>query len=117
MPTESALTERLRAALDRAEEIARATEVSDGPDQWWSANDLGAHVDEADTTFIVANGPAHVLRTVAAHRKILARHHTGGQSPWTGDMTRRCVTCFQGFPCESVRDLASIYFPEAPDGT
>lgn len=58
------------------------------------------------------------LRTIQAHRRLLDRHHVGGQSPWTGDMTARCVSCFQQSPCETVRDLASIYFPEsdATDG-
>ncbi len=89
------LVERLRAALDRAEEIARAAMVvsrwngvdmeARTVDGRWTADrryiegdgfeiyDEGGHTDE-QAAFIAEHDPASVLRTVAAHRKILEEH-------------------------------------------
>lgn len=160
------LVERLRAALDRAEEIARA--ATPGP--WWDspAQSAPSHHTirgggrpaekgrpgdvrsvasfdrrtsnrSADIAFIVANDPAAVLRTVAAHRKILDRHRPlHREIAWTVteyagvpdeaygeiEVCERCVPKHSHFssrssvpeyPCDDVRDLAAVYFPEAPD--
>lgn len=134
---ESALIERLRAALDRAEEIARAADW--GP--WEVGPSFGARdnrvyvrregdlIDSigncvivgqvsnmpqfrANAVFIAANDPAHVLRTVAAHRKILDRHARGHWCVGSGRVGRMW---WPNGDCEDVRDLASIYLPGERD--
>lgn len=129
----SELVDRLRAALDRTEEVARATTCAVP----WRVVDLQTDINVADVqgacggyvtasrdqpccavedaTFIAANDPASVLRSVAAHRKILDRH-----APRTNILGLHCAYCSGAdwqldWPCDDLLDVASIYFPEAPD--
>lgn len=119
MPAESALSlvERLRAALDRAEEIARAAPDALNREEWpfWvDVDDDGEH--EAAMAWRDANGPAHVLRTVAAHRRLIDLAEEASsldaqvdlnvrvgsrdevEEPYLGDLI--------------LRELAAIYLPE-----
>ena len=135
--TESALSlvERLRAALDRAEEIARAAPPDLDQCSWsfpvgWIGVDE-EHGYEAACVWRDANSPAHVLRTVAAHRKILDRHaplwRTVGfdvdrdteyaEIEVCGHCVRKHAhygtrAAVPEYPCDDVRDLAAVYFPE-----
>jgi hypothetical protein len=135
------LVERLRSALDRAEEIARGADH--GP--WEVGPSFGARnnrvyvrqegdlIDSIGTCviagqvsnmpqfrqnaiFIATNHPAHVLRTIRAHRKIVDRH---GKGHW-------CISADGGYgrmwwpsvagSCEDVRDVAAIYLPDIETG-
>lgn len=138
MPDESALSlvERLRAALDRAEEIARAAAAPSlhwREDSAWLTDMLDPlpsqraerapgwqpMITPEEIKHIAANDPAHVLRTVAAHRKILDRH-----APVELERTV-CEVCSSRtwddeeligtYPCVDVLALASIYFPEGTE--
>lgn len=68
--------------------------------------DYQTYVD-ADTkaadAYLGAFSPAHVLRTVAAHRAILARHGPGVSHP------DECGRCNDPWPCDDVLHLAAIY--------
>lgn len=122
------LVERLRAALDRAEEIARA--ATPGPWHAGNATELGAAdvyagreaVTSAyaepccsyeDAVHMAANGPDVVLRTVAAHRKIL------DLLPAVAELEERDEREHGPLDVKPSAELlaavASIYFPEAPD--
>lgn len=125
--------EWLRDALDTHERIARAADAgprwsarapSDGP-----VVDIGEEVawsreidyavwrceDEqdgcpdiargyvAEARHIAANDPAHVLRTVQAHREILDRHDHRGK--WCLGAAPQPITG----ACPDVRSLAAIY--------
>jgi hypothetical protein len=74
-------------------------------------------VDElrpVDGLHLQTHDPAHVLRTIQAHRKIIDRHkpcRCGEQDE--GGACRTCGHCSKYVPCPDVRDLASIYFPES----
>lgn len=124
------LVERLRAALDRAEEIALGTVVA-APWTVGSVTELGAadvvgaggsHVTSAysepccaeeDATFIAANGPDVVLRTIQAHRALLRMHGSCGSGSGRCDDGGHAL---EGEPCAEIDLLASIYFPEGTDG-
>lgn len=131
------LVERLRAALDRAEEIARAAEDEVPHNATWRAERelVVAPIPGSEFVAVVAelfdpvrvgvgqhialHDPAHVLRTVAAHRKILAYAERADQlevavddafrvgprdeetNPYLGDLI--------------LAALASIYFPGERD--
>lgn len=144
-PAESALSlvERLLAALDRAEEIARA--ASYGP--WVVGSSFGAQntrvfqegslVDSVgqavfqaqvsnspqcreNAAFIAANGPDVVLRTVAAHRKILDEFdRVKGRSAQALDEGQNdLVIALRAKEVAlevAVHALASIYLPEERD--
>lgn len=110
------LVERLRAALDRAEEIADAAIRPPSP-PWASARLWRQRPENA--AFMAANGPDVVLRSVAAHRKILDRH-----APRETSDGAACTACLvtwhyeidnEPWPCSDVRALASIYFPEGTE--
>jgi len=66
----------------------------------------------AELVHIALHDPAHVLRQVAAHRRILARHttHDSGTdedgTPWS---ITYCGHCNETHPCGDLADLASIY--------
>lgn len=130
MPAESALSlvERLRAALDRAEEIARAVGqphwsedsafltdmVIPLPSQVRARPGWIPMITPEDIRHMAANDPAHVLRSVAAHRKLLERYETAViardvavDTPLAG-ATRMALRLAQ----ETLEIVASIYFPE-----
>jgi hypothetical protein len=111
------LVERLRSALDEAERIASAVILNDH-EPWWTGDDLGAHVDEHDSAFIVANGPAVVLRTIQAHRKIVDAHPPQEDQGWDPGPDL-CYTCRYdngldryAYPCPTVLSIAAIYLPD-----
>jgi hypothetical protein len=116
------LVERLRHALDAHEVVMR--QATPGPwtiepnrsvragddlvvasvtarDLWPSAR---------DASFIAVNDPAHVLRTIQAHRKIVGRHERGVFHP------DECGRCNDPFPCPDVRSIAAIYLPDIETG-
>lgn len=85
----------------------------DGPFSCVVAFDEGAP-SEPQAAHIAANDPAHVLRLVAAHRKLLAMHVPGGDK---GD---DCLGCCEGmnryeeliydwWPCPTIKLLAEAY--------
>lgn len=101
------LVERLRAALDETEVIAR---VADGACVHVEICDEGVEWHSGDF-----DAPAHVLRSVAAHRKILDRH-----APRTNILGLHCAYCSGAdwqldWPCDDLLDVASIYFPEGTE--
>lgn len=126
------LIERLRGALDEAERIASAAAAEVPHNMAWRTERGLVVAPIADSEFvavvvelvepaglgvgqhIAANDPAHVLRTIQAHRKIVEIHY----SAWSaaGDI---CFACDDGsgveatWPCATLRALASIYFPES----
>ncbi len=133
------LPERLRAALDGIERIATAamtrwpepwrveprydlkigcrcmscTEPDEDVAQVWPVED----VDGADVFFpvdiarhIAEHDPAHVLRTIQAHRKIIDEFDTlANDRRRLTDAAMHLQFSVMG---RVVRDLASIYFPE-----
>jgi hypothetical protein len=157
------LVERLRAKIDEAEAIARAADAgprwsarvpTDGPVvdigeevAWsreidyavWRCEDEQDGCPEvargyaAEARHIAANDPAHVLRTIQAHRKIIERHKP--RPLMNNDGVRvvemQCSACvavdeidwfndeiaYESFPCDDVLALASIYFPEGTEPT
>jgi hypothetical protein len=92
------LVDRLRSALDEAERIASAVILNDH-EPWWTGDDLGAHVDEHDSAFIVANGPDVVLRTIQAHRSMI--DWAQSRLPYADPI---------------LRGLAAIYLPDIETG-
>jgi hypothetical protein len=118
------LPERLREALDRAEEVAKRAAVhNDGSGVWrvsggglasgsylllspYSAQSLGSRPLE----HMAANDPAHVLRIIQAHRKITDEHEIVEMNLPPFDLL--CVRCHEAL-CPTLAALASIYFPES----
>lgn len=101
----------LAAALDAAEATANA--AADGWGYLWYT-DLGNVLSPAKATHVADNSPEHVLRLVAAHRKLLAMHVPGGDK---GD---DCLGCCEGmnryeeliydwWPCPTIKLLAEAY--------
>ncbi len=113
------IADRLNAALDLAEQNARAAspgpwrftpdgEVESAPlteGDWMRAKVAGyfghyeVRTPEGDRAFIAANDPPHVLRTIAAHRDIVEWCRT--RLPYAGPV---------------LRSLASIYLPDTDQG-
>jgi hypothetical protein len=118
----------LAAALDRVEATAEAA----GSEAWKlfsldpdesvislakSGDDVAEVIGDHPSEYaahIAANDPAHVLRLVAAHRKLLAMHVPGGDK---GD---DCLGCCEGmnryedliydwWPCPTIKLLAGAY--------
>jgi hypothetical protein len=133
------LVDRLRAALDHAEEAARAAspgpwrlledgEVESAPlteGDWMRAHVAGyfghyeVRTPEEDCAFIAANDPVHVLRTIAAHRRIVERHRPALERP--SPLGTLCHYCSPGeaqteHPCADLRDIASIYLTDTAQG-
>ncbi len=122
------LADQLRTALDRAEATARAATpgpwhaldggVVDDDHEQWPVADTDSKRNREDRVFIAANDPAHVLLTVAAHRRIVDRHQP---QQVNGDY-HECRTCSDGYgyhdpaPCADLRDIASIYLPDLDQG-
>ena len=129
------LVERLLAALDEAEKVARGADW--GP--WEVGPSFGARdnrvyvrregdlIDSIGTCviagqvsnmpqfrqnaiFIAANNPAVVLRTIHAHREILGRHERGHWCVGTGRAGRMW---WPNGACEDVHSIAAIYLPGA----
>lgn len=93
------LVEWLTAALDDAEAIAR-----NGAE--WHTHFCG--IDES--AFHEAFDPAAVLRTIAAHRAILARHAPQESDPNGCDRCSDvCGDYVASSPCPDVLTLAAIY--------
>jgi uncharacterized protein DUF6221 len=142
------LPERLRQRLADLETVARAAIERSGTADW-AANPYG-NVMPADPrgndwlavapyagdlgdvgVHIAAHDPAHVLRTIQAHRRLLDRHSP--RPLMNNDGVRvvemQCSACvavdeidwfndeiaYETYPCDDVRDLASIYFPEGTE--
>jgi len=100
----SDLVEWLTAQLDADETIARASTLP--VVQWYTTEDLTERLrwlPRFDAEFIATQSPAHVLRTIAAHRAILGRHGPGVSHP------DECGRCNDPWPCADVRHLAAIY--------
>jgi len=135
------LVERLRAELDRREQIAEAT--SGGP---WEHNQYGIESEvwsqtghrvllrppthhgtggyntfgAPDCRFVAANDPAHVLRTIQAHRQILDAHPLAvytDEEPGYAQVLNDHLCPGSQTPCLTIRALASIYFPEGTEPT
>ena len=125
------LVEWLRSQLDADEAIARR--AIPGPWQWVTS--VARHHRNAligpgwpyqtvllaaemplsvmDAKHIATNDPAHVMRTVAAHRAILDEH-AEGRFGLPGAFERNCIRCVTvAAPCTTVRRLASIYAARA----
>lgn len=105
------LVERLRAKIAEVEEIAQHAEGA------------CVHIDSCDGLVAFYNGdfdgPAHVLRTIQAHRQILDdfANLLARRDNTADDMATAAAyaSCAQGFKIALDR-LASIYFPEGtPD--
>lgn len=99
------LVDQLRAALDRAEEIARA-----GP--WVN---VGATANQS-----VISDPGLVLRTIKAHREILDGYIDCAQrlGHWTREGNERYVEWAKHEVNAlqwALDKLAAIYFPESGD--
>ncbi len=126
------LVDRLRAALDHAEAVARAaiTHAGYGPTGEWATSDDGS-VMPADPggndwiavgpwsgalgdigVHIAANDPAHVLRTVAAHRRIIAIYKYAVASRDADSMAWNRAVDME----HVLADLASIYLPDTDQG-
>lgn len=124
------LVDRLRAALDVIEQVAKdAEQYSDGSGVWrvgqggglasgsylllspYSAQSLGSRALE----HISIHDPATVLRTIQAHRALLERYDTAivardaAEGTLLAGATRMSLRIHE----ENVRLVASIYFPES----
>lgn len=101
------LIERLREALAEHERIARLVHPADAA--WIPGTSV------FDALAAVADPPL-MLRTIQAHRKILARHRLDDDAPAGDPFCSWCGRLHQAdspdYPCDDLRDLASIYFPE-----
>lgn len=125
----TALLDWLNGALDGAEKTAQAAASrvrSAGDDGMvWRNGEYGSgvHSDNAAGTsyvavgawdhmpdeigdHIAANDPAHVLRIVAAHRRIVARHQPCGV---VGDVCTWCDIKSDPCPCPDLLDVVGIY--------
>lgn len=117
----------LRSAVDEHERIALRAHPADIP---WIRSQIvltaEAGTDVFDALVAVAD-PAHVLRTVAAHREILDRHKP--RNVMNNDGVRvigvECSWCVipndgylttmrEDWPCPDVRSLAAIYRDQHP---
>lgn len=115
------LVDRLRAELDRLEAIAR---TADGTHRWPPRLAHDRPQSKAAIELMKFHSPAHVLRTIQAHRKIIDRHRALDGAD--GVLVCRVCSFVDDFdlpdgaeyPCADVLALASIYFPEsdATDG-
>jgi hypothetical protein len=138
------LIERLRAELDRLEAIAVAAAECARPP--WTAEaeawerTTSAYLRDADgnaqgescgccstgtlapavAAHAAAFDPAHVLRTIQAHRQLVDEHDgtdfpfdPEGSAHGSYSWTPHCVGCGQEEPCSTLRALASIYFLES----
>ena len=123
--------EFLKAALDAAEATANAAaEIWLGPDgvqrkperfvygdsaaviageNWTHTDDMVCNADDDvdNATHIAANDPAHVLRMVTAHRKLLGLHEGEHECP-SGPETYRAYV-LDGESCDTVKFLAEAY--------
>lgn len=71
-------------------------------------------MDETVAKHVAVNDPAHALRVVAAHRKLLASHRPGG---WQDSECQECVhgadhygdLLRESWPCDTVKILAEAY--------
>jgi hypothetical protein len=85
-------------------------------------SDSIVEMDAAAGGHIIRNDPAHVLRTVAAHREILDRHqprpYEDGGDPPDHDECSVCIreisfwmheAYHERYPCPDVRALARVY--------
>lgn len=132
------LIERLRAELDRLEAVALAATRNEWRVDHW-CNERGtdhlvvadfdagppafAIKNEADAAHIAAHDPAHALRTIQAHRKILDCYHdvTERLAHWKREGDER-LAAWARVEVDTLRwaieQVASIYFPEsdAADG-
>ncbi len=124
------LVDRLRAARDRHEQVALAATpgpwhaldggVVDDDHEQWPVADTDSKRNREDRVFIAANGPDVVLRTVAAHRRIVERHQPDLERPNPlGTLCRYCSPpglAQTAWPCPDLRDSASIYLPDTDQG-
>ena len=129
------LVDRLRAALDRAEEIARAAGarsmdwredsafltdmVIPLPSQLRDRPGWMPMITREDILHMAANDPRAVLRSVAAHRKIIdawcAADHVAGFP--MDDCTHDSAATGAAEALKiAVEALAAVYFPEETDG-
>lgn len=83
------------------------------------ANEI-VEMDPAAAGLIQRYDPARVLRTIQAHREIIARHKIAPPSPRsTGP---HCWWCTDGegleeaWPCPDIRSVAAIYLPDIETG-
>jgi hypothetical protein len=78
------------------------------------ANEI-VEMDPAAAGLIQRYDPAHVLRTIQAHRQIVELHegsHECSQYDHNGDVDR-CTWVHEGDICSTLAAVASIYFPES----
>ncbi len=150
------LADRLNAALDRAEQTARAAAAqfagtsglvwenrsgdsvgpADAVDNSTVAHGRWDYLGDEIADHIALNDPAHVLRTVAAHRNVALLHggvhdcreFISGVYPddWPADAPygtageRWSHVSTEHFdadePCPTLRGIASIYLPDLDQG-
>jgi hypothetical protein len=98
-----------RRLLGGIETVERRYVVSDSSTGW--------AVGDEDGLFIAANCPAHVLRTIQAHRKIIAMHrgdHECSQMGSDGEIDAFSYVMADE-TCSTLAAVASIYFPEGTE--
>lgn len=110
------LLDRLNAALDERERLARAATpgpwhaldggVVDDDHEQWPVADTDSKHNREDRVFIAANDPTHVLRVITAHREVL-RHHF--KTPAEHHPGYDCAWCRYHWPCFDVENIASVY--------
>lgn len=101
------LVERLRQRLTDLEAIAGAAPDCLNREEWpfWvDVDDDGEH--EAAKAWRDAFSPAVVLRTIQAHRRLLAGHEPHPEYSWA------CRKDNEFLPCETVKIVAAIYLPD-----
>lgn len=135
----------LRSAIDEHERIARLTDAGvpwtaskprSGPEvligeevAWLREVDYAVWVCEdeqdgcpeiargyiAEARHIALNDPAHVLRTVRAHREIVELHGRAHEcSQFVGDDVDTCTWVLEDEACSTLRSLAAIYRESHP---
>jgi len=113
---EAAMARAAAAFYDDADQDGVSWEGHAGTDlngytRFWIAPHLGAVNDVASGLHINRHDPAHVLREVAAKRRVLERHHDddgdGCYGCGFGNDEERMVKDVND--CPELRDMASIY--------
>jgi len=123
---EAAMARAAAAFYDDADQDGVSWEGHAGTDlngytRFWIAPHLGTVNDVASGLHINRHDPAHVLREVAAKRKLIELHAPAvihgekGGADWYNRMTicRTCTPSQQfpetAWPCDTVKLLASVY--------
>lgn len=96
------LVTRLRTAIDRKEQLARAARP-----EFFTQQVLCQFAAVGDAVHVYDNRPSEVLRGCAADRKLVSLHLTVGQT--RDDEPPMCMECSNEWPCDTLHIAAERY--------